>query len=247
MSDQAFVADLQTILDDWEREGLDGSQVWVTGLRPVADGDYPELEIDFDVRVSPDHMFQGAPRSGTTRVLFGAEWLRASGYDDPASFAPVVAESAITAAAALIERRRAGDDELVDEPVEVIKSLLPGSNDLWRRLEEALGREAAGLTRTSAATVEVIDEDGEPFFVHLTPRDWQAYVVECERLARKDRGSGPHPRGRGLELAIAGLDEARVARRPGEDHLVLFRGSIEPSIREQLPPVRVRATEVPVD
>ena len=87
-------------------------------------------------------------------------------------------------------------------------------------------------------TAQFVQHVGEVFLVHVTPREWFAYVVECERGARRDAGIGRTGHGEGPGVALFCLDEAIGSRREGEEHIVFFRGALERSIRAELPPVR---------
>lgn len=156
-------------------------------LRPsceCCDADFPDREVGFEPEVTFElelprrRRFPNVPRTGTTRMLFGAEWLAASGVDPPSNYAPEVARHVQLAA---------------------VSRWTP---DQWRELVvgfEAAARVGSGIEASSAG-----DGPGLAMF-HLREEigsaneDENHVVFFLGGFRRSERAGLPPVAGRGLD------------------------------------------------
>jgi hypothetical protein len=200
VNDADLVRAVQAIFDaDDPADGLDrsdglGEDHCIECLCVVAGEDGFD---DLEVTVAVDG------RRVVSRLLFDRAWRAESGLDDPPAYAAFVV--ARWRSARVDGARSTGAP--APDPV------------TYAELEHALRRRHAGATRTRFGVLEGVGEDGEPFFVHVTPREWRQFAA--------DR---PDP--------VGDLEERIDARWDDEAHIVFFRGDVHRSIRAELPPVR---------
>ncbi|CAN5244980.1 hypothetical protein BH09ACT10_BH09ACT10_20250 [soil metagenome] len=231
MTDEEFVAGLQAIFDANDlSDGVDrhhgfGTDVWVTGMRPVDDGDFPELEVTYQLQLPKKRRFKNAPRTGTTRVLFGQEWRAASGLDTPASYIQDVARAVEAAATRQVQAFRDSKRLRRERPGVMAEST--GSADaLWNDLLSALRQHHVSAEEVSTGVIEVVEShEAETFWLHVSRGEWQSYIARV--------GTGNLLYG-GLD---ANVDEEIASRWDDEHHIVFFRGTFHKSIRAELPPV----------
>jgi hypothetical protein len=196
---------LQAVLDaraDADHEGRDRR---VTSMRVVpADDGFDDLEITLDLD----------GETVVSRLLFDRAWREESGLSDPSAYATFVEA-----------RWRAG----VVTPLEGEADGAvpngrpgPGQDALWHVLERALRVDAAGVNRVGHGAWEVVESDGDPFTVHITPQQWRRAASGRE------------------QEALDQLDDVIGSRWDDEEHIVFFRGAFHPSVRAELPPLRSR-------
>ena len=253
MSDDAFVAGLQAIFDaDDPADGIDrhdgfGADLRVVSLARVHDGDFPELEVVFELDLPRRLRFRKVARTGTTRVLFGEEWLVASGNDSPPAYAPVVARevslAAVNHVSDVIDRPRGRPVDL-DE----VKRSVPAASVLWEKLVADLRPDHQSVVELEDGVVELVAEwmegDGTTW-VHVTPSQWRELVVDSEVAARMDSGIDASSTGDGPGLAWFHLHEEIGSLADDERHVVFFRGGFHRSVRAELPPVPGRGLDLP--
>lgn len=253
MSDDAFVAGLQAVFDAGDpADGIDrhdgfGSDVRIVGLSPVDDADFPELEVAFELELPRRRRFRNVPRTGTTRVLFGAEWLAASGFETPSSYAPEVARHVQLAAVQLvqgvIDRKRVARVDL-----DAVDRSVPPASVLWEQLMSDLRGDHVSVALVEDGVIEVAAEwmEGDGTMrVHVTPDQWRELVVRSEVGARMDSGIDASSAGHGPGLAMFHLDEEIGSADEDENHVVFFRGGFHRSVRAELPPVAGRGLDWP--
>lgn len=254
MSDDAFVEALQAIFDaDDPSDGIDrgsgfGSTLRVTSLARVDDGDFPELEVTYELDLPRRPRFRHVPRRATTRVLFGQEWLTASGYTSAAAYAPEVAAEVQVDAVNHVDDVIEGRRRRRVDPDDAARSV-PAEDELWQTLLTDLRSDHLSAEEVSTGVIELVATwlggDGKAW-VHVTPAQWRHLVVECEVAARRDRGIDASSAGDGPGLAWFHLHEEIGSLDEGERHVVHFRGGFHRSIRSDLPPVRDRSPVLPL-
>ena len=177
MDDDEYVAGLLAILTNPEPPDIDpsdpyrqssdgvdrydgfGSELRVESLTRV-DGPYgEELAVGYVLEVPPGET--RVPARAETRVPFDAEWRRSSGYDDPAAYAPVVAQRASYAGHEHVVQHR----DRGGRPRE-----LPDPDEAWRHLLAALAEEGTvEVTGPGRATVAMQDPDDRTITVVVRP------------------------------------------------------------------------------
>jgi hypothetical protein len=204
VTDDELVDALRAIFDaevgvaDGDDEGRDRR---IVGLRVVpGDDGFDDLELTLEVD----------GETVVSRVLVDRAWRAESGLTDPDAYAMFVRA-----------RWRAGI-VASDDADHAIGRRGPGQDELWRGLERALRVDAAGVTRVGHGAWEVVESDGDPFTVHVTPQQWRGFAAGRE------------------QAALDALDDVISSRWDDEEHIVFFRGSFHPSVRVELPPLRSR-------
>lgn len=254
MNIREFVAGLQAIFDANDpSDGIDrqsgfGSDVRITGLKVIGGDERGDLEVTFELTLSPYWKFKKIPRFGTIRVPFGTQWLAASGVTTPAEYAPDIAREVEFACHSLIEQATDSRSRRRADPAAADRDTAP-ADELWAQLLVDLGHDHVSARESEAGVIEVIEDGGdgpgEPVWIHLTPEQWRSYVVDCEISARNDSGVDASSAGDGPGLARLYLDETLGSRCEGERHIVLFKDGFHGSIRAELPPVRDPASRTP--
>ncbi|TCJ28079.1 hypothetical protein [Nocardioides jejuensis] len=235
MDDEAYAAELLRILSNPEPTGIDpddpygraddgidrysgfGRDVVVTGGRLVSGSYGAEVEVDFVIR--PDGEPEIADRA---RVSADAQWRALSGYAEPSAYAPLAAREVERAAQSTWSRRR-GEWQRHARAV-------PPRAAQWAQLIDVLAREGA-VTEVAPGRLEVLvapseDEPGQTVTVLVTPDQWEALL-------------------RSMDPEGAGFWELFASKSRAETFLVFWKGQFEPSIREELPPVRARLPALP--
>lgn len=201
MTDDELVDALGAIFAADAEDDDQGRDRRVTSLRVVrGDDGFDDLELTLEID----------GETIVTRVLFDRRWREESGLDDPDAYATFV--------------RARWQSGVVHAPTEPDAPLRhgPGQDELWRVLERGLLVDAAGVNRVGHGAWEVVEADGDPFTLHVTPQQWR-------RLAS----------GREQDVLDA-LDDVIGSRWDDEEHIVFFRGAFHPSVRADLPPLRSR-------
>lgn len=253
MNIRDFVAGLQAIFDANDpSDGIDrqsgfGSDVRITGLKVVGGDESGELSVTFELNLPNYGRFKKVPRSSTTRVPFGTQWLAASGITTPGDYAAEIAREVESAAGSLValavgRPRRHANPATADRDT-------ASAEKLWAQLVDDLGRHNVSAQESAPGIIEIVEElaDGvaDPVKVHVTPEQWRAYVVDCEIGARSDSGVDASTAGDGPGLAMLYLEEALGSRWDDEQHIVYYKDGFHGSIRAALPPVRDPASRAP--
>jgi len=205
MNDDDFVAALRAFFDaDDPYDGIDRSDGYNDDYRfgPIAVVRGDDGFDDLQVLVEDDGTIRVA------RLLFDRAWRETSGLDEVGAYAAYVV--ARWRSSVLDDRVGAGPGS-------------PGSRSggvggLEARLLDTYGN----VNEIASGVVEVIDESGDLFFVHVTEQQWRGL----------DHAAG--------STAFDDLEQLIDSRWDDEDHIVFFRGSFHRSVRAELPPVRSR-------
>jgi hypothetical protein len=245
MDDDRYVAGLFAILTDPNPPGVDpddpyrqssdgvdrydgfGTEVRVESITRVPGRYGEELEVGFVLDVPPDET--RVPARGSLRVLFDGEWRRLNGYEDPATYAPLVAQRVWWAAHEHVVRYR----DRGGRP-----RVSPDSEESWQRLLVALAEEGSlVVTGPGRATVTVHDPGERVVTVVIAPGeafdvpfddpvahgldDDEHYLVAFDGALRgSTREELPPVRGRARERRMreAGRSGGQwYAHRPGTD------------------------------
>jgi len=244
MEDEAYARRLFAILTNPHPTGIDpadpygqaddgidrydgfGRDVWVESVAvAVAEGEHgSELLITFGLAVPSDPELLGVQQRGALRLAFDAEWRELSGYDDPAAYAPVVANDIWSAAGRLVERHRKGPAGLREGDER--RLAMPRPEAQWQILRAALRKEGA-VREVAPGRVEVLGPEGRVVVtVVVTPGQWEQVMADHV--------------GGDVDLYFADL---LGPRQEDETFLVFYNGDLFRSTREKLPPVRGRALE----
>lgn len=196
MSDDELLVALREIFasrtPDVDRSDGYGDEYTFTGFEIATGADgFDDLVVTVD---------RGG-RTVTSRLLVDREWREASGLDDARTYATFV-------------MARWADGVVDDQP-----EAAPGPAPDAEPLEDALRRAYGNVNRVGHGVVEVVEEDGEIFLLHATPREWRSFVA-----TQPD--------------ALSLLDATAGSRWDDEHHVVIFRGGLHASVRAELPPVR---------
>lgn len=242
--DEAYARELFAILSNPNPTGIDpddpygqaddgidrydgfGRDVWVKSVT-VADGEHgSQLVVELQLAPSAELDMVEEESCGPLRLPLDAEWRELSGYADPASYAPVVARAAWSAAGRHLERRlqrppnsrrQGGQCSGLD------------SHAQWQILLDALGVE--GLVRqVEPGRIQVQRAEGRAIMVVVSPDQWQRVLADHV--------------GDDVDLYFADL---LGPRQDDETFLVFYEGDLCRSTREKLPPVRSRALERRLD
>lgn len=197
---------------DWGNECPNlNHDLFVNALRMVpGDDGFDDLEVELSLH-------PGAEVRRCMQTLFDRQWRRDSGYLQPRDAVVHVVREIDSRSYGLWGRRSADPTP----PREISTGRRDAS---WREVLSTLG--GFGPVSTDAEQVRVLTEDG-PVTVHLTPDTW-ADLTRAALIEEVDEGEGWY----GM------LDALMLTRRPGETHIVVFRGDLMPSVRAKLPPVR---------
>lgn len=204
MTDDELLAGLRTMLDADSEADDEGRDRRVASMAVVqADDGFDDLEITL--------IIDG--RTVVSRLLFDRAWREESGLNDPAAYATFVEA-----------RWQNGVISSVDpaDDASPVGRGGPGPDEMWQKLESSLRADAAGVNQVGHGAWEVVEEDGEPFTVHVTPQQWRRIASGREHDA------------------LGQLDDVVGSRWDDEDHIVYFRGAFHPSVRAALPPLRSR-------
>lgn len=237
MDDEAYVAELLAILTNPNPSGIDpddpygraddgidryggfGRDVWVTSLA-IDEGEYGlELVVGFGLTVPVTGKLKGLPPAGTVALPFDHDWRMLSGYGTAAAYAPEVAQEVESAVHTHVEQFTR--PEPAPDPRD-----LPPRDVQWQRLLDVLATEGA-VREVGPGRIEVEVEHGgavRVITVVMNPDQWEAIL-------------------RKAEYPYVYVEETISSRDDDELFLVVFRGRMEMSIREQLPPVRGTATK----
>jgi hypothetical protein len=162
MDDTEYVASLLAILTNPDPPGVDpadpyrqstdgidrydgfGTEVRVESITRVEGRYGEELEIAYALAVPPAET--RVPARATVRVPFDAEWRRLSEYDDPAAYAPTVAQHVGHAAYehVVLHRHRGGR-----------AAVPPDREESWRQLVAQLAQEGGHVTEIAVGRAEV--------------------------------------------------------------------------------------------
>jgi hypothetical protein len=235
MDDQAYAERLFAILTNPDPPGFDpdnpyrpaedgvdrsngfGREVVVESLG-VADGPHgAELVVEFRLEVPPGSSWAGVPGVGTMRLPLDARWRELSGYDDPAAYAPLVANRVEVAAGSHAQRHRSG--------VRPASPVLPSREEQWQLLLDTLRGEGE-VREVAPGRIELRAEEEELITIVVSADEWEQVLAE-------------HAWG-DVEMFFG---ELLGPRQDDERFLVHYNGDLVRSIREELPPVRGRALD----
>ncbi|WP_082600011.1 hypothetical protein [Nocardioides sp. Soil777] len=236
MDDAAYVGELLAILTNPTPTGIDpadpygqaddgidrydgfGRDVRVTSARLVPGEHGAQVEVGFVLVVPDDPQWQGLAREGTVTVPLDAEWLRLSGYADPAAYAPVVARRVESAAHTLVARHRSGArPRSIEDP--------PDAAARWQVLLDGLAGEGA-VREVEPGRLELALDwgGGEQWTVTVlvSPHEWDRVLLRHYlELAPQDYFTD----------LIGPLDPDR------QPFIVFWEDNLVASSRAELPPV----------
>lgn len=222
MKDEAYVAELLAILTNDYPTGIDPDDSYGMADDGIDryDGfgrDVVVTSLDVQPGAHGDEIGVGfrLPATGQQGVVwlpFDREWRDLSGYAQPAAFAPWVATRVEVEA----HRFVSPPDPRVQEVV------LPPRNEQWRMLKAELDLQGR-TTETAPGRFEVVVQEGteaeQTVTVVISPGEWEEVLrrnLTCLDIEFAD--------------AFGPLDE-------DDRFIVAYRGTLERSIREELPPV----------
>ena len=245
MDDDEDVARLFAILTDPHPPGVDpddpyrqssdgvdryngfGTEVRVETITRVPGRNGEELEVGFVLEVPPGET--RVPARGSVRVPVDGEWRRLSGYEDPATYAPIVAHRVERAAHEHVVRYRdrGGRPQASPDPEENWQRLLAALADEGSLVVTGPGRATVTVHDPVERVVTVIIQPGEAFDVPVDDPvahgldDDEHYLVAFDGALRgSTREELPPVRGRARERRMreAGRSGGRwYAHRPGTD------------------------------
>ena len=240
LDDHSYVDRLRAIFaandpaDGIDREDGFGTEVRVADLRQVPGEHGAELEVEYELDVPPRLRPEVSSR-GSTRVEFGEEWRRLSGFEDPADYAPTIAKHVWFAAGRQVQQGRDEPSPSRDE----VDATVPGKDVLFERLLTEL-TESGEVELVEPGAIRIDEHLGgaQPVEIRVTPSQWREYVVGCEMNAWTDSGVDAWDPGDGFGMALLFLDEMIGSRYEDEHFVVFYRDDFERSVRSELPPVR---------
>jgi hypothetical protein len=198
MEDDAYARELWAILTNPTPTGIEpddpygqaddgidpyngfGRDVWVESL-DVSDGEYgAEVVVAFRLVVPSDPAWRGLPDRGSVRLPFDRQWRRLSGYESPATYAPIVARKVEAAAHEQVERHRRGTTETARVGP---RTALPSRAAQWQMLLHALSAEGE-VREVGPGRIEVDlrDEDdaatGHVVTVVVSADEWERVLAD---------------------------------------------------------------------